>query len=786
MEESINQSEVTNQKVAQNSKKPLFSNLSSKLALLLTFLTPVLVIPSGIFPFQFTKTSVALVITLGLLGVLLWRMVKTKELSLHYSLLLYSLFFLPIVYLISSIFSTQPLRSFFGYQLETDTFAFILFATVLVYVLVMSLNKKNQIFQTLMSLLVASWVVFAFQLVQVLFNAPLPVAVLGDPIVNLIGRWNDFGIFAGLIASLILFSLQSFPLSKRGKYILSGTFIVALFFMMLVNLSTAWILFGLASLVVLVLSLAKNQFVEKKQKITLTVILATLGVLASVFFVFFGGQTATQLQNTFNINALEVRPSVEGTIDVLSGVYSKNPVVGSGPNTFSSSWLLFRPDGVLQTPFWNTSFGTGSGVIPTAFVNGGIIVALAWLIFSLLLIYTIFRALFVSTNDGDKTYILTVFTAVGSLYLLAIHYVHAPSQSLTLLLFIFVGLFIASLRGTKLIKTIHLNGIMSPRVGFGMTLAGVALALVALGVVYDTGKTYVAVINHEQAVQLANTGNSDGAEKKINNAIRLEAQDRFYRTAALIQLQKLNRAIQGDSSDAEAQTVFQNALAGAIQFSGSAIQANPDRFENWFTRALVYSTVVPLGIDGAYENALATLEESRTRNPKSPEVELRFAEAHRAAGNIELARSAITASLEKKADYTPAILLRAQIALSQGELDEAIESVRNAVFFEPRNPTLLYQLGILFLQDENYTDAAAAFELALQNQPDYANAAFFLAQAYAFLGNLDDALSLMEQLSSRNPDNTLVVEARDALRSGENPFDQTGLESPVEDEIEVE
>ena len=766
--------------------KKSFLNISTKLILALVFFVPVLVIPISNFPFQFTKTTVVLVVTLILLGLFLKKIVHEKQINFFFSPLLISFFALPIVYLISSIFSSQPGASFYGYQLGTDTFGFILFGVVLVSLILVNLTKKSQIFLVLMSILVSAIVVYLFQLTQVFFGAPLPVASLNNPIVNLVGRWNDLGVFAGLIGSLSLLAIESFPLQKREKVIVLATFLISTFFIVLVNLNEVWVLFGVVSLAVFILSLAKGHFSElNKISFSLSTILAGLGLLLSVFFLFFGGGAATRIQNTFGINALEVRPSIEGTLDVLSGVYKESPIVGSGPNTFSSNWLLYRPEGVMQTPFWNTNFGTGSGIIPTSFVTGGILVALGWVAFSLLLIYTIFKALFSAGSGSGRSYMLTAITALGSFYLLVIHYVYSPSQSLTILFFIFFALFLSSIRDTNLMKLISLSGVDSPRVSFGFMLGAVFIGILSLGILYDTGKTYLSILNHEKAIQLANSGNYEESSRYIERAISLRAQDRYYRTASLIQVSKLNSVVQGGASSEEAQTDFQNALAGAIQYTGFAIQNNPDRFENWFARALVYATVVPLRIDGAYENALATLEEARIRSPKSPEVDLRLAEVHQAQGSSELARNAIAVALDKKADYTQAILFKARIELSEGELDEAIESVRGAVFFEPQNPVLLYQLGILFLQDENYSDATSAFELALQSQPDYANAAFFLAQSYSFLDRIDDAFNIMDQLSILNPGNETVLGYRDQLADGINPFKQGEIESLEGNEVEV-
>lgn len=746
------------------------------------FFVPTLVIPLSVAPFQYSKTFLVLVAGVIVALGLLFYAFKKAEVKLEWSPLLISLWGLPVAYLVASIFSQSPSLSFFGYQLDTDTFGFMVLGAFIATVIAGALTE-NRLMGALKAFGVGALVVFIFQLVQVLFGAPLPIAALGDPIVNLIGRWNDFGVFAGLTGIFSLLAYGTLSLKLWQKIVAGVVFLVSIFFLAIVNVPEIWILFGVVSLALFVIFLLR--FVRSTEKVELSVVvLAGVGVLAAVVFFFFNG-FAANLQTTFAINSLDVRPSVQGTTDILQQVYADDPIVGTGPNTFASNWLLYRPDAVLSTVFWNTSFNTGSGFVPTAFVTGGVLVLLAWIVFSLLALYTLVRALFTVPASG-KTYTVTVFSALGVFYLLITHYIFAPSQSLTLLLFMFLGVFLASIKGTALVRTLSVS-IEAPRLRQAYVVGAVVIALVSLYAVYGTTRTYASSVYHERAIVAANQGEIGESQALIDTALTLRGQDRYYRTAALISLGRMNQLIQ-DTSEVtdEVRTEFQNELVRAIGATASAVEANDDSYQNWITRALVYANVVPLGIDGAFENAEATLEEARVRSPKSPEVDFRLAEIYLANGDVETARGYLQTAVQKKANYTDAVLLLAQIELNSGNLSEAIESVRSLVFFDPNNPVLLYQLGILLLQDENYEEAALAFEAALGQQNNYANAAFFLAQAYAFLDRIDDAAQLMGQLAQLNPDNELVAEYAADLGEGINPFAPGEVASPEEDLEEVE
>ena len=296
--------------------------------------------------------------------------------------------------------------------------------------------------------------------------------------------------------------------------------------------------------------------------------------------------------------------------------------------------------------------------------------------------------------------------------------------------------------------------------------------------------TYASILSYNYALARSNVGDFDAAAASLRSAIALSAQDRYLRTLGLVELARMQAIIQAGAADAAAQEAFQTALTNAIQSTAAAIAKSPTSFDNRFAQSAVYASVIPLGIEGAFERSKAVLEDARKLNPLGPEVDLRLAEIELAHGNGPAARAAIAVALQKKADYTAAILFLAQLELDSGDLGKAIDSVKAAVYFEPRNPTLLYQLGVLLIQDEAYPDAAIAFEEALKVAPDFQNAAFFLAQAYAFLDRIPDAVRVMGELASKNPDNATVRSYWNDLKNGENPFN--AVAAPPEEDVSAE
>jgi tetratricopeptide (TPR) repeat protein len=701
------------------------------------------------------------------------RTLKRGSLDIPWSWLSFALVLLPLCYAVSALFSSHQALSFWGYQLDPDTFGFIALSSGVALLISFSLSARARVFSPFLALLAGSWVVFLFQLIQVFGGAPFHLGAFADPTANLIGSWNEFGIFAGLVVSLSLLALASLPLSRLHHVLVDVTLAVGLFFLVIIDFKQVWAVVAVVAFVMLVYTLAAQYFMKAGTKAAENAIIPGIALALAVFFVFAGGGLATALQNSLHVNALDVRPSLQGTLSVLEGVYSKSPVVGSGPNTFGVEWLLYRPGAVLATPFWGTHFTVGSGSIPTAVAVGGIVVAVAWLILIMVLIYTSVRALIVVPAGGDRLYFLTALAALGALYLALMHILYSPGAGTTLLFFIMLGLLIASVRDTSLARGVTVSFSASPRIGFVAVLAVLMLIVVGLGALYGVGRSYASTVVYDRAISAANAGTLDLAQSSINSALAFAKEDQYYRAASVLDIARLSAIVQSGKNDTVAQAAFRAALTNAVTDANAAVALDPGRYENVLAKADVYGTVVPLKIPGAYDNTITALQSAQKLSPLSPEVDLRIAQAKVSNADTKGAREAIAAAVGKKADYTDAILFLAQIELSDGNLSKAIDSVKAAVYFEPTNSTLLYQLGVLLLTNKNYQDASAAFEAALAADASFANAKFFLAEAYAFVGKTTDAAKLMAELATQNPDNATVRDYTVALNTGKNPFAPT-------------
>lgn len=217
---------------------------------------------------------------------------------------------------------------------------------------------------------------------------------------------------------------------------------------------------------------------------------------------------------------------------------------------------------------------------------------------------------------------------------------------------------------------------------------------------------------------------------------------------------------------------FQSVLAGAISNVQSAIAIDDKNYQNWTMIGRVYGSVVPLGVEGAYESAKRSYEEALLLNPNNPAIFLTLArlELARDPNNIDGAKEFINKALEKKGNYTEAIFLLSQLEIQAGNIESAIRSVEAVVVIEPNNPVFFFQLGLLQSNVGDNEKAIVALEQAVALNPQYSNARYFLGLGYFNTGRVEEAIGQFSVVSDLNPDNEDVKAILENLRVGNDPF----------------
>lgn len=747
----------------------------------LGFLLPLFFVSSTAIPLESAKVII-LITGIGLaLLLFIVSIIRKGYLELPKHKILFSTLVIPIIFFLSSFSGLNPKISLFGYGFETGTFGSVLLGFLLLLLVPTFVRSKEQVTKSFAGFLIGFILLGLFSSIKFIFGADtLVFKVFSGISSNSIGSWTDLAVFFGLGAALALMSIEMLSLKKIQKIVLYFTLILCLFVLVVLNFSFAWI--ALASLV-LIFFVYKffwgnplNTSDERAHKISYL----SLVLLAIALLFFFNPsipgknlKLADAVSKTFNVVNADVRPSLATTLNVAKPVLAINPLLGSGPNTFGFDWLMYKPEGINSTNFWNVSFPYGFSLLATFLVTTGILGFLSWILFLIVFIWLGVKTLFAPAQDNLSKFLLSS-SFLGALYLWVMTALYAPGIVIFSLAFFFTGLFIATaISGNQIART-NISFAHNLKLSFMIVLGLIALFVGSATFSFIALQKVASGIYYQKALIAGNRNNDfETTEINLNSAIDLASYDIYYRTLSELSVIRMRQiANQTTGTVEERQKLFGQALSDSISHAQTATKINGLNYQNWITLGTVYESLVPapLSVQGAYTNAKATYEEALKRNPYSPEIYFFLARLEMTNKNNQAARGYINQSLALKNDYADAYFLLTQIEIADNNLTQAIRAAEAVAILSPNNSGVFFQLGLLKYNNADYTGAVQALSKAIAIVPEYANAKYFLGLSLYKLGQNDLAIKEFEDLTKTNPENTEVVAILKNLQDKKDPF----------------
>ncbi len=761
-------------------------NIAFIILLSLPFLLPLFFIPSVAFPFQFSKMF--LLSLFVFVAFACWILARLKDGRFVFPATTITLASLAIIIVtaLSGLFSGAVKSAFVGQAVELGTVGAVAILFLLMFLVPMVFRSKDRIFYAYLVFFSAFFLIAVFQLLRLIFGAELlSLGIFTDLTSNTVGKWNDLGVFFGIGTVLSLITLELISLSRLFKVLGYVALAISLFFLALVNFTPVWYVLATFSLIFLVyiISFDKSEALEALslsdappsattsfRKIPVT----SLSVLLiSLVFILGGAPIGGAIASKLNITQIEARPSWGATFTIAKSVLAHDPILGAGPNRFVEKWVLYKPDGINSTIFWNTDFSFGIGFIPTFLVTTGLLGAFAWLIFLGLFLLMGFKAILSSIGDKVSRYLVTS-SFLASLYLWIINVFYIPGLPLVALSFFFTGLFIASLYQSGIVKPKIISFIEDPKKGFVSVLCLILFLIGTIAAGYAFTEKFIASVYFQQGIAAFNAlGNVDKAEGYFLKAAALDSTAAYYRSLVQVDMLRMSALLSQNAKNVSAdalRTQFQGFLSAALNHAQQAVSIDPNDYQNWISLGQVYEAVVPLKLANAYESALNAYRQTLALNPKSPSLLLTLARLEATRGENAKAKEYIGQALQQKNNYTEAIFLLSQIQVAEGNIKDAINSVEAASYLAPNDSGVFFQLGLLRYSNKDYQGAVSALQQAIALNPAYANAKYFLGLSLERLGRIADAIAQFNELKTTNPDNKEIDLILKNLKAGLPPF----------------
>ncbi len=688
---------------------------------------------------------------------------------------------LPAVYALSWWYSADRSMAFIGVGNEVDTFLFVTLGAIAFLLGSGLFRTMRSVRQLLRAVGIAVCLAALFQYVSILAGGAVLPAVFGDKSVNVVGKWNDFGILMSLGVLFLLIELELGGRSGWRWYASMAGLVLLGLLLALVQFNVMWwIVLGAAVIIGIIKFFSHTAGAGESPEGTHSRIPWCAGavVLVCAAFLIAGGAIAARLPGPLSIPSLEVRPALGTTLSIAQAAHPgfMRTLLGSGPNTFLDEWIVNKPVSVNQTPFWSIDFDTGYSVWSTAFVSVGLVGTIAWLIPLVLVLLVGWRLRNVRRlPSSDRTAILSLVLAGVALWLYMALY--ADSQDILLAAFVLAGA-LWGVAGALRYGFSPAPTVTSTRRLFegGVVVAALVLIIATAWLTVDTGRQFLSYVYEQQASQALSSGNIITAAGLDDASQRTVLTGDNLRLGISIDLSEMQTLASASSTPATINAMrqqFQSALQAAILQGEKAIQIHPRDYQAYAALGSVYGFLVPLKVQGAYESGQAAYIAAMGLSPRNPTLPLLLARLEATEdlkGNLSSVESLLNQSLALKPDYTDALLFAEQLAASQNDLPTATRAAEAAVASSPQDPTLWFQLGLFLYTGQDYADATTALQHAVALQPGYANAMYFLGLSEYKTGNTSDAIKQFSSLALSNPGNTEVALILSNMQAGKDPF----------------
>lgn len=762
----------------------------SKMSLyLLAFLLPILFLPWTANVLEFNKQ--ALLIVLVFVSVFAWllKILISGKAKVSLSLVHVPLGVLFLVYLVSTIFSSWRYGSFWGWPLITSESLITVICLILLYFLAVNLFEKKDAFHFLSFIVFSTGLASLYGIFQLFGQYVIPIGFTRVNTFNSIGSVNMLGVTAAVLLPLAIMLLIT---SKKKLYRILFAITVAVFAITLfiLNFYIAWWLVIVGAALIFAFGMQRRDLFDSRW-----LILPMFFLAVGLLFAFF----------RFSVPGMPEMP-VEfflkqgPTVEIAGKVLQENPVIGTGPGTFSYAFAKYKDISFNQSDLWNTGFSWGSSKVLTVLATVGALGGLAFIV--LIVAFLFYGIMFLFKKREMEDYAFNWSLASGafiSFIVLSISYfLYSSNVTLEFIFFGLMSSFIAVIHSNKREFELKPSSFITLIFTFGITV----IFVFGLGLFILEGQRYVSSVNYLSGISLWQEGKTDESLMKLERAVSISpAVDLYWREIAQAYLNNINVvANRQDWTQEERRQGVQASINRAVNAGKVSSDTNPANVENWSARGFVYQSMIGT-VGGTKDWAVEAYKEAMKLAPANPfyptQAGISILSAVALLGenageekNELLQESAdfFSTAIELKTDYAPAHFQLARVYLAQGKQDEMIKSLENAKQAAPFDVGLAFQLGLVYYQKQDYEKARIELERAVVLNPNYANALYFLGLSYYEVDEEETAIAVFERILELNPGHELGTKVLANMKAGRKAL--AGISEPeppivpIDEEIE--
>ncbi|MDZ4229693.1 MAG: hypothetical protein U1C53_00995, partial [Candidatus Veblenbacteria bacterium] len=574
----------------------------------LMLLLPLMFLPSTFEGLEFNKQFWLLGVGFVLLVIWFGQVVATRQANLIRSPLHWSVLALVVVAIGSTITSVDPITSTLGFYGRFNGGLLSVVGYVLLFFLVtVSTRDRHDTHWLLGAWLSGVGVASLVLVLQLLGLRWLPFAAAGV---------SSFTPLGGALNAVVLALAASLPLAiyfaRAAKFAWLRTLalilsILVLVVLVLVDYHLGWLGVGVGAAAWLALLFYKNETAGFQW--------AVVPALAIILSLVAWPLTLVNL--TRASVPVEVNLSLSASWKIALQNAKGNPLLGTGPDTFSYGFSKFKPEGFNDSNFWTFRFNRATSEFAQVLSTTGFLGLAAFLALLGSGLYLAWTAL--KDRMADDWYLRAAVVA-SYLVLVVAQVVYFLNTTLAVMTWLMLGLL--AVMSSRQQRRLSLTD--SPRASlsfsFGLAVVVLAAAAVWLGII----RFWLADAAYARAQRAPLTVEGlTQAQTDLTEAVNLNPWRDTYRVSLAQVLLGLanNEASQQAAATEEEQQVqvqrLQTYIAASIAAARSATELSSQNVANWETLGSIYRGTVLFALD-AEPWVISSFEQAVALEPSNP------------------------------------------------------------------------------------------------------------------------------------------------------------------------
>jgi TolB-like protein len=220
--------------------------------------------------------------------------------------------------------------------------------------------------------------------------------------------------------------------------------------------------------------------------------------------------------------------------------------------------------------------------------------------------------------------------------------------------------------------------------------------------------------------------------------------------------------------EAEKRSYSERDAREAVRWYAEAVAADPKFATAWARLGVAHAFLHHVGFDrtpSRLAQAKWAIDRATTLDPDLPIAHMAAGYFHY-WGHLDYARASSEFALAWKGlpNDSDVIAAIAYVRRRQGDFDEAIQDLGDALVIDPQNARLLLEMGQTRLTMRQYAEAAAAYDKVIKLAPDVSlGYAGRVETEWMSGGSLDAVAALLKRMPKRDDENTVALQYRQAL-----------------------